>query len=67
MSTFKLKFTVEFTTETDTEYYPSELKINDPDSIAKFEEDNCEIQMLLDTAMEDKAKSKLNIKVTPVK
>ena len=49
------------------EHHPPELKVNDPDSIAKFEEDNCEIQMLLDTAMEDISKSQLKVKVTPVK
>jgi len=68
MSTLKLKYTIEFIAETDTEYYPPELKTNDPDGMAKYEEDNSDIHLmslLLETAMEDISKSRFKIKVTP--
>ena len=64
MSKLKLKFNVEFLVDTDTGNYPD--GISSSESIAKYEEKNADLQALLDSALEDKKKSKIKIKVTPV-
>ena len=60
----KLKLNIEFITDTDTGYYPD--GVSSPESIAKYEEENSDIIALLESALENKNKSKLKIKVTPI-